>query len=68
MLAIRVRAGLGEITCPVGIMLMRPLLLHASSKSRMGEHRRVIHIEYVACDLPAGLSWGHLDVPVSPDF
>jgi hypothetical protein len=66
-----VRAGLGEITCPVdegGIMLMRPLLLHASSKSRMGEHRRVIHIEYAACDLPDGLSWGRPGVPGPPDF
>jgi hypothetical protein len=54
------RARLGEVTCPVaqgGMMLMRPLLLHASSKSHAGEHRRVIHIEYAAFDLPFGLRW-----------
>jgi hypothetical protein len=54
------RARLGEVTCPVGeggAMLMRPLLLHASSKSHTGRHRRVIHIEYAGCDLPCGLKW-----------
>ncbi|MFL6259280.1 MAG: phytanoyl-CoA dioxygenase family protein [Thermoanaerobaculia bacterium] len=54
------RTRLGEVTCPVGeggAMLMRPLLLHASSKSRTGEHRRVIHIEYAGFDLPCGLQW-----------
>ena len=54
------RARLGEVTCPVGeggAMLMRPLLLHASSKSCAGGHRRVIHIEYAGCDLPCELQW-----------
>jgi ectoine hydroxylase-related dioxygenase (phytanoyl-CoA dioxygenase family) len=32
-----------------GVIAMRPLLLHASSKSATGAARRVIHIEY-ACD------------------
>jgi len=32
-----------------GVIAMRPLLLHASSKSTTGAARRVIHIEY-ACD------------------
>jgi hypothetical protein len=40
-----------------GVMLMRPLLLHASSKCRTGAHRRVLHIEYAGCDLPSGLQW-----------
>jgi phytanoyl-CoA dioxygenase PhyH len=54
------RARLGEAVCPVtegGMMLMRPLLLHASSKCRTGAHRRVLHIEYAGCDLPSGLQW-----------
>lgn len=54
------RARLGEAVCPVaegGMMLMRPLLLHASSKCRTGTHRRVLHIEYAGCDLPSGLQW-----------
>jgi ectoine hydroxylase-related dioxygenase (phytanoyl-CoA dioxygenase family) len=43
-------------TCAVnagGIVLMRPLLLHASSKSSIEGHRRVIHFEYAAEQLPA---------------
>jgi len=31
-----------------GIVAMRPLLIHASSKSRSGDHRRALHIEYAA--------------------
>jgi hypothetical protein len=56
-----VRARLGEVVCPVaegGVMLMKPLLLHASSKLRIGHRRRVIHIEYAARGLPFGLRWG----------
>jgi ectoine hydroxylase-related dioxygenase (phytanoyl-CoA dioxygenase family) len=29
-----------------GVLAMRPLLIHASSKGRADEHRRVLHIEY----------------------
>jgi ectoine hydroxylase-related dioxygenase (phytanoyl-CoA dioxygenase family) len=39
------------------VMLMRPLLLHASSRSLSSEHRRVIHIEYAAFELPSKLRW-----------
>lgn len=38
-------------------LLMRPLLLHASSRSTSPKHRRVLHLEYAAFDLPAGLAW-----------
>ena len=38
-------------------LLMRPLLLHASSPSTTPAHRRVIHIEFAADDLPGGLEW-----------
>ena len=38
-------------------MLMRPLLLHASSRSDTVRHRRVLHIEYAAFALPPGLEW-----------
>ena len=31
-----------------GVMAMRPLLIHASSKSRTETPRRVLHIEYAA--------------------
>lgn len=46
--------------CPVpagGVLLMRPLLLHASSASQSPRHRRVIHLEYAADALPGGLFW-----------
>lgn len=38
-------------------LLMRPLLLHASSKATTPRRRRVLHIEYADFDLPAGLAW-----------
>lgn len=39
-----------------GVLAMRPLLVHASSKSRSGASRRVLHIEYAASlDLESGL-------------
>ncbi len=45
-------------TCePGGILLMRPLLLHASSAAIAPSHRRVIHLDYAGCDLPEGLDW-----------
>ena len=49
-----------EIICPVGcggVLLMSPLTLHASSASKSVLHRRVIHIEFAAADLPSGLDW-----------
>lgn len=39
------------------IMLMRPLLVHASSPCELPSHRRVVHIEYSAFQLPEGLEW-----------
>ena len=38
-------------------LLMRPLLLHASSRSTSDRPRRVLHIEYAGFDLPGGLKW-----------
>ena len=48
------------VTCSVlrgGALLMRPLLLHASSVAVQPSHRRVLHLEYSAADLPEGLEW-----------
>src|SRR5207248_2544553 len=48
------------VVCTVargGVLLMRPLLLHASSPSQQPGHRRVLHIEYAASPLPGGLQW-----------
>lgn len=38
-------------------LLMRPLLLHASSRSTSTRHRRILHIEYAGFTLPHGLVW-----------
>lgn len=42
---------------PGGILLMRPLLLHASSAAIAPNHRRVIHLEYASSELLSGLEW-----------
>lgn len=50
----------GEVICSVpkgGVMLMRPLLLHASSKSASQSRRRVIQIEFSRQELPEPLQW-----------
>ncbi len=49
-----------SITCTVprgGALLMRPLLLHASSACLVPKPRRVIHLEFAAEELPGGLDW-----------
>ena len=54
------RARTPVVTCPVpsgGALLMRPLLLHASSASQSPRHRRVLHLEYASEPLPMGLQW-----------
>jgi hypothetical protein len=40
-----------------GALLMRPLLLHASSPAESPRHRRVLHIEYATQKLPNGVKW-----------
>jgi ectoine hydroxylase-related dioxygenase (phytanoyl-CoA dioxygenase family) len=50
----------GVTTCPVkkgGVMLMRPLLLHASSSATLPRRRRVLHFEYASASLPEGMDW-----------
>ena len=39
------------------VLLMRPVLLHASGRSKSTQHRRVLHIEYAGFALPFGLQW-----------
>jgi ectoine hydroxylase-related dioxygenase (phytanoyl-CoA dioxygenase family) len=38
-------------------VIMRPLLLHSSAKSRRLAHRRIVHLEYSSYELPSGVSW-----------
>jgi hypothetical protein len=58
-----VRAGEREVVCAVpvgGALLMRPLLLHASSASDSPAHRRVIHLDFASVRLPDPMRW-HAD-------
>lgn len=60
------RAEHPAVLCPVrkgGVLLMRPLTLHASSPAQNPGHRRVIHLEFTA-DVPArGLDWAVKSCP-----
>lgn len=50
----------GETSCNVphgGVMVMKPLLMHSSSRTTNGKKRRVIHIEFSNTELPQGLQW-----------
>jgi ectoine hydroxylase-related dioxygenase (phytanoyl-CoA dioxygenase family) len=54
-----------------GALVMKPLLLHASSPSvevHSGSHRRVIHLEFAADALPEGLEWHDRVVPTREVF
>jgi ectoine hydroxylase-related dioxygenase (phytanoyl-CoA dioxygenase family) len=56
----KIREETPERICAVragGALLMRPLLLHASSPSRVPGHRRVIHIDFATVELPNGMRW-----------
>jgi Phytanoyl-CoA dioxygenase (PhyH) len=50
----------GEELCEVkqgGVLVMRPLLLHASSKATNPNRRRVLHFLFGSASLPLGLQW-----------
>lgn len=59
-----------EILCDVprgGIMIMKPLLLHASGRSVNQNKRRVIHIEFSRHQLPKPLEWSeYLEIELNP--
>jgi hypothetical protein len=49
-----------ERVCAVGrggALLMRPLLLHASSPSSSPAHRRVVHLDFASERLPGPMQW-----------
>ena len=55
-----IRSKQREILCSMragDALLMRPLLLHASSEATNPAHRRVIHLEYATRPLADGLEW-----------
>ncbi|MDQ0080497.1 hypothetical protein J2W35_000827 [Variovorax boronicumulans] len=52
----------GETACTAArgdALLMRPLLLHASSRARSPARRRVLHFLFGPARLPHGLVWNH---------
>lgn len=54
------RSKMAEVVCAAragDILAMRPLLVHASSRSTSERPRRVLHIEYAGETLPASLRW-----------
>ena len=49
-----------ETVCKVKqgeVMIMKPLLLHSSSRTTNNKKRRVIHIEFSDINLPNELNW-----------
>lgn len=53
-------SSIAETVCEVpkgGMMLMKPLLLHASNKTSNQARRRVLHIEFSNQELPNGMNW-----------
>ena len=49
------RAGLAAMALtvpPRGALVMRPLLLHASSRANTPHHRRIVHLEFAPRELP----------------
>lgn len=57
--ALRVSVAEHSCVAPVGsVLVMKPLILHASSAARLPHHRRVIHIEFAPVDLlPEPMRW-----------
>ena len=56
----RCRAEVPEVVCEAalgGLLLFRPLLLHASSPAEEPAHRRVLHVEYGPATLPGTTQW-----------
>nr|WP_276091441.1 phytanoyl-CoA dioxygenase family protein [Pedobacter sp. JY14-1] len=58
-----------EVICAVpkgGVMIMKPLLMHSSSRTTNNKRRRVIHIEFCDQELPEQLQWSErMDISVT---
>jgi len=57
---VALRRTRASVDCPVsrgGVLLMRPLVLHSSSRAVDPGHRRVVHLEFACVELPGGLKW-----------
>jgi len=40
-----------------GVMIMRPLLMHASNRTAANRKRRVVHVEFSKAELPGEIDW-----------
>ena len=38
-------------------VIMRPHILHSSSKALLPQHRRIVHLEFSSFELPEGIAW-----------
>nr|WP_298899587.1 phytanoyl-CoA dioxygenase family protein [uncultured Psychroserpens sp.] len=45
-----------------GVQLLKPLLLHASSESKVQRRRRVLHLEFASIELPNGLEYAEKEL------
>ena len=49
-----------HVSCVVNAgdaVIMRPHILHASSKAIVLDHRRIVHVEFSSFELPVGICW-----------
>ncbi len=56
---------IAPVHCPMkkgGVLLMKPLLFHASGRTTNAERRRVLHIEFSKSVLPSPLHWAEYSV------
>jgi len=56
----KLRQERSEVVCEAqrgDVLVMSPLLLHASPRSTAPRHRRIVHIEYSSKPLPEPLQW-----------
>jgi len=54
-----------ETSCNVaagGVMIMRPLLMHASNRTTSNKQRRVIHVEFSRQELPTQIDWAEKEI------
>jgi hypothetical protein len=68
--ALRARDDRGEVHVSVprgGALLMRPLLLHASSKTSVSNPRRVLHFVFAPAKPPEGLRWPSAKLSLAND-
>ncbi len=56
----RCAASIDPLVCEAGVgdvLILQPLLVHASSAASLPRHRRVVHFDYANVELADGLQW-----------